>query len=159
MSSQSVIDLDINKIVLTTGSQNIVDPKAFLAPMTMLELQNPFVSKSPPVGRDTTATLSAPDIIGGIVVSNPAGNITLTMPSASSVEGVTGVTQINSGFWVTFINQSAFNVTLAASSDIVLAGCYLTAGNVVIPGNGVANSSRIFRVVKLSNTPSYTLFG
>jgi hypothetical protein len=53
------------------------------------------------------------------------------------------------------VNQSSVASTLVGGTNVSTGGCYLTAGNVVIP----ALSSREFKVVKTAGTPAYTIFG
>lgn len=160
MANQNIVDLDTTTLVKTTGSQNINGLKTFLDAILLKEVQNPFVSKSPISDYSATATISAGDFIAGAIFSNPGSNITLTVPTAANIESITTATQVNSGFWVQIVNMSTlFTITLSANTNITLAAAYTTGGNVVIPGGGVANSSRIFRVVKTDNTPSYVLLG
>src|ERR1041385_3308942 len=116
MTNQNIVDLDTDTLVKTTGSQNINGTKTFLDAILLKELQNPFVSKSPISDYSSTSTIVSGDFIGGAIFSNPSSNITLTVPTASSIESVTTVTQISSGFWVQIVNMSSsFNITISAN--------------------------------------------
>lgn len=160
MTNQNIIDLDTTTLVITSGNQNINGTKTFLNPTLITELQNPFVSKSPVSDYSSTSTIMSSDFVAGAISSSPSSNIILTVPTASNIEAVTTATQINSGFWVQIVNLSVlYTVTILANTNMSLSASYTTGGNVIIPGGGVANSSRIFRVVKISNTPSYVLLG
>ncbi len=149
------IPLD-SSVVHTTGTENIGGVKTFTSPSLFLEVQNPLISNATPVNLTaTTATISASQLLGGVITLNPAIAQTLTLPDATDIIAITGSISSNRGFWVVFVNQSPSATTLNAGTNTTLVGCYLTGLSVIIP----ANSQRIFRVLKLDATPTFVLFG
>lgn len=125
--------------------------------ISLNQITSPFVYTLTPADiTATTATLTAAQILGGVLTLNPTLAQTLTTPTALQIDTLTGVADLNRGFSVTFINQSAVAAILVAGSDVNTNGCYLTAGNVVIP----TLSQREFLFVKTSISPStYTIYG
>jgi len=158
-NSGAVSSFNLNSLsgyVLTTGNQNIGGTKTFTSPTLLLEVQNPLVSNATPVNLTAeTATITAGQLCGGVITLNPSLDQTLTLPNATDIDSVLGGIANNRGFWVTFVNQSGVNTTLSAGTNTNLNGSFLTAGSVVIP----LLSQRIFRVIRIDNTPTYSLFG
>lgn len=101
--------------------------------------------------QSTTATLTAAQLLGGMINSAPGGAITLTLPTAANmVAGVKGA-QVGDSFDVTLVNTAggANSITLAAG------GATLRGGTTV-----AQNKSALLRVVLTnvgSGTEAYTV--
>lgn len=95
--------------------------------------------------QSTTATLTAAQLLGGMINSAPGGAITLTLPTAANmVAGVKGA-QVGDSFDVTLVNTSggANSITLAAG------GATLRGGTTV-----AQNKSALIRIVLTNVTAS-----
>ena len=95
--------------------------------------------------QSTTATLTAAQLLGGMINSAPSGAITLTLPTAASmVAGIKGA-QVGDSFDVTLENTSggANSITLAAG------GATLRGGTTV-----AQNKSALIRIVLTNVTAS-----
>lgn len=110
----------------------------------------------------TTATLNVAQTLGGTLTLNPVLAQTITTPTAAQIDtaiaSIAGISMldVNRGFSLKLVNQSSLASTLVGGTNVTTNGCYLTAGNVVIP----ALSQRDFTFVKTSNSPqTYTIFG
>ena len=64
-----------------------------------------------PVEHDTAATLAVSDLTGGLIVSNPAAAINLTLPTGAAMDAAIPTAGINSDFEFSIIN-------LGVSADI-----------------------------------------
>lgn len=158
-NSGAVFTFNLNSLsgyVTTTGNQNISGTKTFTSPTLLLEVQNPLVSNATPINLTaTTATISAAQLVGGVITLNPILAQTLTLPNAADIDAILGSISNNRGFDVLFVQQSAVATTLSPGTNTNVSGAFLTTGSVIIP----AGSQRRFRIVRIDNTPTYTVFG
>lgn len=74
----------------------------------------------------TTVTLTASDILGGLVTSTSAGTATFTLPTAADMNAHVSITQnLYTGlcfFWVLYRNNASNNVTVVTNTDHTVAG-------------------------------------
>lgn len=91
-----------------------------------------------------TATLTAAQIVGGILVATPTANATLTLPTAALIDAAVPSARVGSTFDLSFVNAAAATYTAA----FAVSG----ATGVTNGGNGItsvaAASSALFRFRK-----------
>lgn len=148
-------------LVHRTGNETILGDKDFdgnitIDFLTVVEIANPLVSNCTPVDiTATTATLTALQFVGSVITLNPTLAQTLTTPTASDIDTILDTPSTDRAFDLLFVNQSSVATIIVGGTNVSTAGCYLTAGSVVIP----ASSQRRFRISRTSSTPSYAMFG
>jgi hypothetical protein len=104
-----------NQDVATTGALSAAGIRTIDGVVT--------VSTPAPAQEDVTASLTAADLKGGLVVSLPAAGITLTLPTGAVLgAGFTATYEGMAFRWSVINTSSAETVTLAASSDHTLTG-------------------------------------
>lgn len=80
-------------------------------------------SQGAPVTRSTAVTLTAADILGGIILSSPGGAINLQMPLATDFDTAIGANApVNTSFDFSVINTTANAVTLTTNTGWTLTG-------------------------------------
>lgn len=82
------------------------------------------VTQVTPASQDTAATLTAAQMLTGIITSNPAGPIALTMPLATAMDTAFGASApVNTSLDFSVINISASNViTMTTNTGWTLTG-------------------------------------
>lgn len=96
---------------------------------------------APQVATDT-ATLTAAQIVGGILVATPTANATLTLPTAALIDAAVPSARVGSTFDLALVNAAAATYTAA----LALSTGVTNGGNAVI--SLAATSSGIFRFRK-----------
>lgn len=149
----------------TAGSQwiNTVDGRAFLALSVAVGAAvwvldagaGGFGIQVAPVPHDTAATFAPADFSAGIITSNPAGAINLTLPLATAMDTAFPQSVANSAIDFSVVNTSA----TAANIDTMTTNTGWTlVGNMVVPGltAGPGTSGR-FRARK-TGAGAWTLY-
>lgn len=105
-----------------------------------------MISQGAPASQDTAATLTAAQILTGIITSAPAGAINLQLPLATAVDTALPDSAAGDAFDFSIINTS----TTAGNTDTITTNTGWTlVGNVIVPGltAGPGTSGR-FRIRK-----------
>lgn len=114
-----------------------------------------LVTQGAPGSQDTAATLTAAQILAGIVTSAPAAAINLQLPLATAMDTALPTSGAGDAFDFSLINTS----TTAANTDTLTTNTGWTlVGNVIVPGltAGPGTSGR-FRARK-TGTGTWTLY-
>lgn len=114
-----------------------------------------LVTQGAPGSQDTAATLTAAQILAGIVTSAPAAAINLQLPLATAMDTALPTSGAGDAFDFSLINTS----TTAANTDTLTTNTGWTlVGNVIVPGltAGPGTSGR-FRARK-TGTGAWTLY-
>lgn len=98
-------------------------------------------ANAPQVATDT-ATLTAAQIVGGILVATPTANATLTLPTAALIDAAVPSARVGSTFDLALVNAAAATYTAA----LALSTGVTNGGNAVI--SLAATTSGIFRFRK-----------
>ena len=107
-----------------------------------------FIKQATPVTQSTAATLTAAQLTAGIIQTNPAGAINLTLPTVAATEAATSF-QIGEGWDFDVINLNATNAATILTGG---AGWTLT-GNMAV---ALSTSAR-FRIHKTA-AATFTLY-
>lgn len=102
---------------------------------------------------NTTSTISASDLMNGVVKCNPTTDITLTFDTAQNIWNAMGNNDnIGIGISCRIMNYSSHNVTLSSNdANLDISGLVST----VIP----ANSSRTLFLFVVNTTPTIEVCG
>jgi hypothetical protein len=98
-------------------------------------------SAAPQTATDT-ATLTAAQIVGGILVATPTANATLTLPTAALIDAAIPNARVGSTFDLALINAAAATYTAA----LALSTGVTNGGNAVV--SLAAATSALFRFRK-----------
>lgn len=102
-----------------------------------------------------TATLTAAQVTGGVLVGDPSTSAaSYTLPTASAIDAVMTNMKVGSTFDLTVINlgTSSGVITILAGTGITLVGM------VTMPITTSAGSTGTFRFRKTATTPTYTAY-
>jgi hypothetical protein len=105
----------------------------------------------------TTATLTAAQITGGILVGTPGtGAATYTMPTATAIDAVFTNAKVNSTFDLTVINlgTSSGVITMAVGTGITAVGNLLVA----ITGSAAGVGGAAQFLFRKTDTAAYTVY-
>jgi hypothetical protein len=89
-----------------------------------------------------TATLTAAQIVGGVLVATPTANATLTLPTAALIDAAVPSARVGSTFDLALVNAAAATYTAA----FALSTGVTNGGNAVI--SLAATTSALFRFRK-----------
>ena len=89
-----------------------------------------------------TATLTAAQIVGGVLVATPTANATLTLPTAALIDAAVPSARVGSTFDLALVNAAAATYTAA----FALSTGVTNGGNAVI--SWAATTSALFRFRK-----------
>ena len=87
-----------------------------------------------------TATLTAAQITGDVLVAVPTANSTLTLPTGTQIDDAVPSARVGSTFDLALVNAASFTSTLAVSTGVTNGGNAVTAV--------AANTSAMFRFRK-----------
>lgn len=115
-------------------------------------------SMADPQTATSTATLTAAQVTGGVLVGNPSTSAaSYTMPTAAAIDAVLGNMKVGSTFDLTVVNigTSSGVITMVVGTGITAVGNLLVA----ITGSaaGVGGAAQ-FRFRKTATTPTYTVY-
>ncbi|NBU32880.1 MAG: hypothetical protein EBS36_06925 [Actinobacteria bacterium] len=105
----------------------------------------------------TTATLTAAQITGGILVGTAGtGAVTYTMPTATAIDAVFTNAKVNSTFELTVINlgTSSGVITMAVNTGITAVGNLLVA----ITGSAAGVGGAAQFLFRKTDTAAYTVY-
>lgn len=106
------------------------------------------------VAHDTAATFAVTDLVGGIVTSNPAAGIALTLPLAAAMDTALPSAEVNWSIDFAVINTSS----TAANIDTMTTNTGWTlVGNMVITPLTTGGTSAHFRA-RRTGTGAWTLY-
>lgn len=112
------------------------------------------ITQAAPASQDTAATLTAAQLLTGIITSNPAGAIALTLPLATAMDTALPKAAANSAFDFSIVNTSS----TGANTDTVTTNTGWTlVGNMVITPATTGGTSGRFRARKTA-TGAWTLY-
>jgi len=112
-----------NTATLSSHTSSISSNNASIA---ALNLQVAQLSLTTTAAGNSSATLTASSVLGGILTSNPGAAITLTLPTAAQLVAADNNAAVGKGYRFTIINLNGTNaITLAGGTGITLVG---TAG-------------------------------
>lgn len=108
-----------------------------------------------PVSITTTSTLSVAGLLGGVLVTNGGGGITITTPTAANIFAALplGAQKVGVGFVLVVSNIAAQTVTLAGGTNV---GITNLAVNPI-----AANTARtlVFVCTAIGPTPAFSVYG
>lgn len=147
---------DLSTYPTLAGNNTFTGTNTFSSPMTVKEITNPLVQNLTPVSLSATSgTIASFQLVGGIIAFSPSADATWTFPTGSDIDSILNTPNPNRGrARITFVNQSAFNITFSTNTGLNFGGLG-TSGTLFMS----ANSELSFDLVKIDNTPTYTLFG
>lgn len=114
-----------------------------------------FGTQGAPAAKNTATTLTAAELLGGLITSGPAAAINLQLPLATDLDTAVGAVPNNTSFDFSIANTS----TTAANTDTITTNTGWTlVGNMVVPGltAGPGTSGR-FRARK-TGAGAWTLY-
>ena len=86
------------------------------------ELRLGYMSAPPTAAGTGTATLTAAQVTGGILVSTPTGNIDYTLPSGADIDAVLTSAHVGSTFDLALCVNASYTTKFTASSTVVDGG-------------------------------------
>ncbi len=110
---------------------------------------------SAPQTATATATLTAAQVTGGILVGDPSTSAAnYTLPTASAIDAVMTNMKVGSTFDLTIINlgTSSGVITVVTNTGLTLVGM------LTLPITTSAGSSATFRFRKTATTPTFTVY-
>jgi hypothetical protein len=155
----SVFNYDLSALTgypLLSSSNTFTNTNTFSSSISVKEITTPLVENlTPNTLTANSGTLSAGQLVAGIIYFTPTADAAWTFPTGSDINTELGNTSANRGRKsVRFVNNTSFSVTFSTNTNMNFNGL-TTPGTFILPAYGSIN----FDLVKIDTTPTYSIFG
>lgn len=106
---------------------------------SIFDLQEPLSEFTSVSTKDTAGTLTAPEVIAGLILSAPASGVTLNSPTATAIADALKAARAGSAFDL-IVRNTGSTVTLAAGSGVTITGTATVASGKVGTFRGVVTA-------------------
>jgi hypothetical protein len=109
---------------------------------SLFDLQEPLSEFTTVSTKNVAGTLTAPEVIAGLILSAPASGVTLNSPTATAIVDALSSAKAGTAFDFTIRNAGGSNtVTFAAGSGVTITGTATVASGKVGAFRGVVTAT------------------
>ncbi len=150
VGGSKVVDFATTGITITGGSTIKVDTITESVSGAGVTIAKALIRKNTATAINTSATVTAAQLAGGLLTSTSAAAVTMTLPTATALATQLGATQGTMFDFVVDNSAGANTVTVAVGSGIVASG--FPGTNTLTLANSATIGTAVFRITFISTT-------